>query len=273
MNDPHVEYLTYAVIHGDSIKYEVAEPFSEETDDYIVKIEDGFARLYPQRHYATAEEAKLAAQDFVSRWNFEVELTDRDDNFKLEYAHARVIDRQPSPAPPGVVSVAVDPISFGFSATGVRVTKVAHAYPRLPIGRRLAVNDPNVAVMMERLMNYRHHREHLATMAHFCLTVVENSLNEQKHRRKQAAQHYRITKSILDCTGKLCAKGGGGSARKADGIAKPFDKKEIRFLEMAVQALIRRVAELAKNPSTDLPLINDTNLELYARRGVTEGEA
>ena len=273
MNDPHVEYLIYTVIHGDSIKYEVAEPFSEETDDYIVKIEDGLARLYPQRHYATAEEAKVAAQDFVSRWNFEVELTGRDDKFKLKYAHAHVIDRQPSPAPPGVVSVAADSIGFGFSTTSVRVTKVAHAYPSLPIGRHLAVNDPHVAMMMERLMNYRHHREHLAAMAYFCLTVVEDSLGEQRNRRKQAARHYRITKSILDCIGKLCAKGGGGSARKADGIAKPFDKKETRFLEMAVQALIRRVAELSQNPSADLPPIHDANLELYASRGVTEGGA
>ena len=41
---------------------------------------------------------------------------------------------------------------------------------------------------------------------------------------------------------------------------------------MAVQALVRRMAELAKNPSVDLPPINKASLELYATRGATEAE-
>ena len=41
---------------------------------------------------------------------------------------------------------------------------------------------------------------------------------------------------------------------------------------MAVPALVRRMAELAENPSVDLPLINKANLELYATRGATETE-
>ena len=273
MNDPRVKYLTYIVTHGDWIEHEVAEPFLEKTDEYIVKIEDGLARLCPQHHYSTVEEAKLAAQDFVGQWNFESALT-RDDQFKLEYDSARVIDCQPSPPPPGVVSVNADPIRFHFTtpARGA-VTKGVHTYPRLPIGRRLAVDDPNVVDMMRHLTNYRHGRESLGTMANYCLTVVEKPFPGRRGaRRLREEQRYRIDKSILDCLGDLSSGYGGDSARKVDGRDKPFNREQTRTLEMAVQALIRRVAELAKNPSADLPFINKENLELYAMRGVTEAE-
>ena len=276
MNDPRVKYLTYVVTHADWIEYEVAEPFSEKTDEYIVKIEDGLARLYPQRNYSTVEEAKLAAQDFVSQWNFEIALGGRDGLFKFEYVCAHVIDHQPSPAPPGVHSVSADPAHFHYTIpASARVTLVRRIHLQLPIGRCFAVSDPNVVAMMEQWTDYHHGREHLGTMAYCCLTIVQDSLKseqrrgEQRNPRKLAAQDYRISMSILDCIGKLSSKSG---ARKAEGIDKPFNEEETRFLEMAVRALIRRVAEHGKNPSADLLLINKANLELYATRGVTEPE-
>ena len=193
MNDPHVELLIYAVSHGDSITYDNAEPFSEETDEFTVMIENNIAHLYPRRHYATAEEAELAARDLVSQWNFESALGARDDAFKLEYARTCVIDRQPSPAPPGEVPLQISAVIIADFTADVRVTKTAIAYPRLPIGRRLAVDNRKVTLMMKHWMDYLYHRESLATMANFCLTVVENSHNVKGNRRKGAAQHYRIT--------------------------------------------------------------------------------
>ena len=143
MNDPHVEYLRYVVTHGDSIKYKLDELFSAETDEYIVKIVDGAARLHPRRHYATAEEAKLAARDFVGQWNFWIAIGVRDDLFKLKYADARVIARPPSPTPPGVFAVNADPVDWGVTpAVSVGTTLVRYAYLGLPPRRRLAVDDP-----------------------------------------------------------------------------------------------------------------------------------
>ena len=277
MNDPHVEYLRYVVTHGDSIKYKLDELFSAETDEYIVKIVDGAARLHPQRHYATAEEAKLAARDFVGQWNFVIALDARDGLFKLKYADARVIDRQPSPTPPGVFAVNADPVYWEFpTAVSVGITLVRYAYLGLPPRRRLAVDDPNVVDMMRHLTNYSHShgRESLAGMAYYCLTVVEKPFRGRREpRRRQIEQDYRIDKSILDCLGDLSSGYGADSARKVEGRGKPFNEEQTRFLVMAVQALIRRMAELAENPSVDdLPLINKANLELYATRGATETE-
>ena len=126
--------------------------------------------------------------------------------------------------------------------------------------------------MMRRLTNYNHShgRVSLAGMANYCLTVVVNPFRGRgKDARRLAAQCYRIDKSILACLGNLSNGYGGDSARKVGGRDKPFTEKQKRFLVMAVQALIRRMAE---NPSVDLPLINKANLELYATRGATETE-
>ena len=135
------------------------------------------------------------------------------------------------------------------------------------------MDDPNVVDMMRHLTNYSHGRESLAVMANYCLTVVEKPFHGRREpRRRQQEKCYRIDKSILDCLGDLSSGHGGDSARKVDGRDKPFNNEQTHFLVMAVQALVRRMAELAENPSVDLPLINKANLELYATRGATETE-
>ena len=203
-----------------------------------------------------------------------IALGARDGLFKLEYANARVIDRQPSPTPPGVFAVNADPVHWGFTtAVRVGITKVGYAYLGLPPRRRLAVDDPNVVDMMRHLTNYSHGREPLADMAYYCLTVVEKPFHGRREaRRRQQEKCYRIDKSILECLGDLSSEHGGDLARKVDGRDKPFNKEQTHFLVMAVPALVRRMAELAENPSVDLPLINKANLELYATRGATETE-
>lgn len=90
-------------------------------------------------------------------------------------------------------------------------------------------------------------------MAYFCLTMLEKSAGElHQHRRdprRQAvANKYGIEKAVLDKMGDLSSEKGGQQARKASASANSFTPPETRFLEKAMEALIRRAAEVAHDP-------------------------
>ena len=109
---------------------------------------------------------------------------------------------------------------------------------------------PDVEKMYRRYMRYREGREPLANMANFCLTFLEHSAGKKKSKRQAAAAKYSITKRVLDKIGELADAKGGEEARKWKGVGEDFSTAERRFLEHAVKAIIRRMAEV--------PLLGDT---------------
>ena len=107
----------------------------------------------------------------------------------------------------------------------------------------------DVTLMFDRYVGYHARREHLTGMANFCLTVLENSVQAKKNRRKAAAGHYDIEYKVLDEVGRLCSNKGGAEARKAQGVDQDLSGQERQFLEEAVKAIIRRAAEVAADPN------------------------
>ena len=145
-----------------------------------------------------------------------------------------------------------------------RLTKVVAGYPAPPSGQALEPDDPDASFMLSRLDLYRQGREPLANLAYLCLTVLEDSAygiaGGKWSKRKLAANYYQIEGKVLENVGELSSVKGGSAARKAEGRTIAFTREETRFLEVAVTAFTRRVAEKAAAPSGNLPMITMADL-------------
>ncbi|MCY4088351.1 MAG: hypothetical protein OXG37_16060 [Actinomycetia bacterium] len=101
-------------------------------------------------------------------------------------------------------------------------------------------------------------------MAYFSLTVLEGSARHAAgatgSKRTLAANHYQIEREVLDRVGRLSSQRGGQVARRAEGRSTDFTPEETRFLEAAVTAFTRRVAEKAADPGANLPMITMADL-------------
>ena len=264
MNDPHVKAIHYLIDHDDSVDYRDVAPLDFEDDLFHIKAEKLEVVFEPKNHYATAAEATGAVVGLVRRWEFDAALRARSSEFRLVYAGADIIDRNPPPPPPGVVNLG--PITFraGIPKVQMRLTKVAASYPAPPQGSDIDPDDPDAAFMLYRLDLYRQGSEPLASVANVCLTVLEYSALQatggKGSKRKAAANHYQIAMKILNEVAMLSAKKGGPVARKAEGRSDPFTQEETRFLEAAVVAFVRRAAEKAADPRGNLPLITMADL-------------
>ena len=70
MNDPHVKALHYYIQHDNSVAYNDVEPLVHDDALFRIRAEKRNVVLEPKCHYATEEEAKSAAEEFVRRWEF-----------------------------------------------------------------------------------------------------------------------------------------------------------------------------------------------------------
>ena len=83
-------------------------------------------------------------------------------------------------------------------------------------------------------------------MAYFCYTMLTKYLSEGP---TDAVEKYGIGVNVLTKVRILAStKGGRAAARKMQGIEDELDPTEVIFLEEAIKIMIRRVAELARDP-------------------------
>ena len=114
--------------------------------------------------------------------------------------------------------------------------------------------------MFDRYLGYRGDREHLTTMAYFCLTVLEISTGQRRDARKAAAKRYGIDEQVLRRIGQLTATKGGAGARKAQGACHDLSRDETRFLDEAIKTSIHRAAEIAHDPNATRRIITMQDL-------------
>ena len=112
MNDPHVKAIHFYILHDDSVDYSDVEPLVHDDALFCIRAEKRNVVLEPKCHYATEEEARSAAEEFVRRWQFEAALQTQSGAFRLEYERVLIVDRDPPPLPPGVVNA--DPVYWTF---------------------------------------------------------------------------------------------------------------------------------------------------------------
>ena len=243
MNDPHVVALFYNIEHSASVVYREAEPREYEAANFSVRIENKKVCFTMKAHYATREEAKEAVREYIDNWEFTAGLRRGSDMFKLVYWNVEIGHHVGAP----------DPVSLKFT-TSLKDSIIIAPYPSPPqSGLKIT---PDVRSMSDRFAGYRLDREPLASMANFCLTVLQGSAKG----RDKAVKMYGIKLAVLSKIGCLCNNKGGEKARKYEGRNDPFTPKEARFLDEAVKAMIHRLAEVADGPVSRLPKIELTDL-------------
>ena len=245
MNDPHVVALLYQIEHGRSVDYSKANPISHEETGFRVEIANEQVRFEFKKHYATKDAARKAIEDYIRVWEFDSGLRKGPNHFKLRFKKAQIEDKKPIP---GVLDTSVS-IMTGVPTVSVMAT-VSKPYPSPPSpGLKLI---PDVQTMYDRYEGYLEGREPLASMAYFCLTILGG--------KKKAAKMYRIKLKVLNKIGNLSSERGGQQARKAIGKDNDLTYQDRRFLEDAIKAVIRRAAEKAYAPDSDLQEISLSDL-------------
>lgn len=261
MNNPHVVWLLYRVQRGSGAPYAPAKPFEHETESFRLHLAAGEARFVMKEHFPSVARAAAVVDSFIEEWDFEAVLSGQPHPFRFSLERSSVIDRNPAPNPPLPlsVSVAIDGGLQGAVSGGVALGPLS---PSPPSGR--VALTPEVRSMYARYSGYLAGNEPLASMVYFCLTVLEESARRGglKSARHAAARAYRVAPDVLGRIGELTARKGGAQARKAQGLSDELSPSEVRFLREAVRTLIRRAAEVARDPSAcyseirlcDLPL-------------------
>lgn len=254
MNDPHVVALNYRIEHHSSVDYDEANPLNHSEEAFEIHVKRNNVRFAMNRHYATQTEALESVEGYIRAWEHLAALENGPNEFKLVFDGAEIEDRDPTP---GAVYASAKPAHFTFSVSEPSVHVSRGAYPRPPLTRMEF--SPCVQLMFDRYVGYRARREYLPSMAGFCLTVLEKSVQSEKGRRKAAAKHYDIEFKVLNEVGRLCSNKGAAEARKAQGIDQDLNGRERQFLEEVVKAIIQRAAEVAADPdgSRDMIVLSD----------------
>ena len=273
MNDPHVTALHYWVNHDDSVDYENAQPIECEHGLFYLHVIHRQVTITLKDHYASEEEARATVEGFIHQWEFEAALHSGSSKFSLAYSGADVIDRNPTPPPPGTVEARAT-FRAGHSTFSARVRVGKTSYPSPPSGPKLRLDIPVVQTMLSQLEMYHKRRALLASMAYFCLTALEGSIPKNEggsDKDQRTRDYYAISRKVLRQVRNLASTRGGPEARKGDGVNRGFNKEERAFLVAAVQAFIRRAAEKATNPGVSLKEI--TMADFPGLRGAVEAPA
>ena len=253
MNDPHVVALVYRIKHDDSIDYKDAEPFCHDEQAFRLEAADGVARFEMHRHFPTIEAADESLTEYLRAWEFDAQLRHGPDTFRLIFdrQNSEIIDRNPTPG-----YVLARPLVAIARLGRAQVLVKPTTYPEPPSDITLNLD---AETMHYRYMGYRKGREPLASMANFCLTFLEYSTGKESKKRPASAKKYGIAKGVLSKIGELADTKGGKEARKRKGVEEDFSAKERKFLEQAVKAIVRRMAE-SPPPSGTLTIISMSDL-------------
>ena len=251
MNDPQVVALIYNIKHGQSVNYRAAKPMDHEEPEFHVKIADEKVRFEFKKHHATVEAARRSIEEYICAWEVDAGLRGAPNCFKLKYDDAQIEDRNQTP---GVVEIYAT-LRAGAPTMTATVT-IDKQYPAPP--SRLKIT-PDVKTMYDRYMGYRQGKEPLASLAYFCLTVIERSPTKKD-----------FSSRVRDKIGHLSSGKGGQQARKAEGRDRDLTDQDSRFLDEAIKAVILRTAERAHNPDRDLPQISMSDLPVPSSESRTQ---
>ena len=244
MTYPRIKALHYVVEHDFSIDYSRTESLSRHEASFDLHIDNKRACFTLKESYATVEETREAIGPYIDGWELEAGLQHGPNKFTLRFGGADIEDLDPA------TGQVFEQRSHPLPLVTIGELRVTEGVPYYPSPSPTAVSfNPDVRSMFDRYMGYRGGRELLATMAYFCLTVLEASTGQPRSTRKAAAKHYAIDQSILEQIGLLTSTKGGARARKAQGAHCDLSQDETCFLDAAVKAIIRRAAEIAHDPA------------------------
>jgi hypothetical protein len=237
MRDPHVASLRYRLVLEEGVRYDYTPRNSHVSPTFDVVIEGMEVTVTPKTHHATAELARAEAEPFLSAWEVDAGLGAGRREFSFEFLRAEMVDRLP-----GAGGVTLSPIVRGHATLGMGVIRTG-PFPTPPTD---FAYSPDVDALWHRFVGYQKGREPLTSMAYFCWTVLKAAAG----RDRAAAKRFAFSNSVVSTLKRLCAQGDVRTARKV--VSQPqraLTGAEVRWLNAAVLAMIRRTGEHAADPA------------------------
>jgi len=240
----------------DGVDYDKAPPVTAESDAFSMTASKDGVVFKMKEHYDNESDARAVTDKYLDEWKVLIGLRHRPDEINFKFDRSEIIDLEPTSGsvvihcPPGVES-------FSASAT-FHVSK--GKYPTPPSCFKIS---PNVETMYNRYEGYREGRDNLLSMAYLVLTALQ--MNQGRDR---AANHYGISKTVLDRLGTLCSQGDHNDARKApkSGAFKPLRGQEKVWIQAVIPLIIERVG-LTEGGAQDLEQITMDSLPPLDRSG------
>lgn len=240
MSHPRVQRLHYTLV--DDSAYKGCPPIEGKADGFRYHLTSGHLTVELEEDHSTVRSARDAVGPLLRAWEMDVVLRDGRGLLTFRYESADVVDVGPAGSGETVARVVQDEVSCGLDAIVVHFQR--SEYPRPP--SCFAVT-PDVETLWQRLEMYHQGLEPRASMAYFCLTVVEwiglGRSGGSKKGRPAAAKKFGISLNLLDAIGSLSAP------HRKHLPERQLSGHEEDWLYGAVRLLIRRVAEVAQDPS------------------------
>jgi len=252
MPDCYVKKLYYDVIPGKGVDYDEAEPYTDETDEFEVKVQDEIAEFQMSEGFGTVEEARAVVERYLEQWKIIIGLQNDPGDLSFRY---RSVEIETAGGDEDDLKRASCDISMRAGITA-QAYVCRGAYPAPP--RRFDIT-PDVKVMYERYKSFRNGEEPLPSMAYFCLTCLQNSAGD----RESAAEEFRVSRTVLNTMGKLSStRGSVREARKHpdDGEFRELSSTAKNWLRTAVKKVIYRVGEHAAVDREELERITMDDL-------------
>ena len=237
----NVKRLRYTVITPGNVDYSGATDVKHTTSDFEAVLSSNELNIVVNRA-VTEEEAIDLVGDFLRTWEMKIGLELRPGEVafllsEIEYEG----DRKSSQF------VTLDP------AIVVRDNK-RNAYVLPPTD---LAYPQYVDWMYQRYKGFTEGKEPLASMAYYCLTVIESNAGG----RRKAATNLGIEFSVLEKLGELTStKGDPKEARKKKGPHVGLSTKENTWIIAAAKKIIYRSSEQAANPGVSRKQITMADL-------------
>jgi hypothetical protein len=224
----YVVALRYRIVTDEGRDFEKAAPFEAELPAFFVRMADGVLILRPRMLFASLEEAREAAADFLRAWEINAALLYRAAApFRLRYAGGEMERRTGTST-----QVLIEDVAH---VTDEASSHVSHArYPPCPASYQAS---PEAEAIWARLERHWAGYEPLLSMAYFALTVLTRAGGIDA-----ASMRYRIDKAILRRIGELTStRGDTLTARKLTMATQTLTLEESDWL---LNTMVRIVGHL-----------------------------
>jgi hypothetical protein len=240
MNDPHVATLRYALsLLEPDASFASPLPVSGATLNFSFRLDGGELTVTMTDHYAYDHEARSVVERYLRAWEATALLDGR--RIAFDFREAAIVDRNPPPGEQGASISETGIVVMKATVSGVEHHTIG-SYPPPPSGFMV---DPHVEALMVHFRAYREGRERLTDCAYFTYTYLSKVIAPN---RKAASQVLLLAESVLRKLSELSSTVGDiAMVRKIDSHWKqrPFEAKEIGWLQALLPMLIRRVGAVA----------------------------
>ena len=233
MNDPHVVALFYDIEHGDSVSYEKAKSFVHDEPAFRVRVKNKKVCFKLKEHYATESEARQSIDKYIRVWELDAGLKRSPDFFKLKFARAKIVDRNPTS---GKKSVSATPVRLKITTSVSAVTIAPPDYPSPPADLSI---DPDVQSIYDRSHALCVEATSRCQVWHFSVLPFlrirkwrELKVNSKKTKNvKRLLNTMTLKRKSLSWSGQLSStKVGSLEARKREGANDDLTAQERSFL-------------------------------------------